>query len=107
MQTHDDDIGHDEGHAGYAVEFDYDHTADAIVCTVTRLTDGGRTSTEHVTVTPVNAADPVTLQNAIAYFDTLMLDELCEDDEDNLDELRTAFRSLFMPLQDAVDMGAA
>lgn len=103
MHIDDEDVGH----AGYCVEFDYDHAADSIVCTVTRLTDGGRTSTEHVTVTHVNDADALTLQNVIAYFDEAMLEDLCDEDEDNLDELRTMFRSMFMPLQDAVAMGAA
>ena len=100
---HDDDIGY----AGRSIDFDYDHATDSIVITVTTLTDGGRTSTEEVSATPVSEASVATLYSAIEWFDSLMLDELCDEDLDDADELRTVFRSIFMPLQDAVAMGAA
>ena len=100
---HDDDIGY----AGRSIDFDYDHATDSIVITVTTLTDGGRTSDETVSVIPVSDADADTLYDAIEYLDSIMLDEMCDYDRDNADELRTVFRSIFMPLQDAVAMGAA
>ena len=99
---HDDDIGY----AGRSIDFDYDHATDSIVITVTTLTDGGRTSNASTSVIPVNDADADTLHDAIEYLDSIMLDELCDDDMDDADELRTVFRSIFMPLQDAVAMGA-
>jgi hypothetical protein len=103
MQFHDDDIGY----AGCSVAFDYDFDTDSIVLTTTTLTDGGRTSDDTVSVIPVSDADARTLRDAIEWLDSIMLDELCDDDMDNADELRTVFRSIFMPLHDAVAKGAA
>lgn len=100
---HDDNIGY----AGRSIDFDYDHATDSIVITVTTLTDGGRTSNASVSVIPVDDADAGTLHDAIEYLDSIMFDEMCDDDMDDADELRTVFRSIFMPLQDAVAMGAA
>jgi hypothetical protein len=100
MQFHDDDIGY----AGCSVAFDYDFDTDSVVITTTTLTDGGRTSDDTVSVIPVNHADARTLRDAIEYLDSIMLDELCDDDMDNADELRTVFRSIFMPLHDAAGM---
>lgn len=89
----------------HSVSYDYDCDADAITVTTTAFTDGGRTSTEHVETVPVNDADVELLADAIRDIDSSMLDELCDEDMDNAAELRTVFRSLFMPLEDAVAMG--
>ena len=102
MTMHDDDIGY----AGCSVSYDYDYDADAITVTTTTFTDGGRTSTEHVETVLVNDAGADVLKDAIADIDPSMLDELCDDDMDDAAELRTVLRSLFMPLEDAVAMGA-
>ena len=97
---HDDDMGY----AGCAVSYDYDYEADSIVITTTTFVDGGRTADENVKTVPVNGADTDLLAEAIRDIDWAMLDELCEDDMDDAAELRTVFRSLFMPLEDAVAM---
>lgn len=100
MNDHDDDIGY----AGCSVDYDYDHATDSIVITTTTFTDGGRTSDEVTETVPVADADAELLAAAIADIDPAMIDELCDDDMDDADELRTVFRSLFMPLEDAVAM---
>jgi hypothetical protein len=90
----------------HSVSYDYDCDADAITVTITIFTDGGRTSDDHVETVPVNDADVDVLTDAIRDIDSSMLEELCDDDLEDAAELRTVFRSLFMPLQDAVAMGA-
>ena len=100
---HDDDMGY----AGCSVSYDYDADTDSVVITTTIFVDGGRTADENVETVPVNDADADLLAEAIRDIDSSMLDELCEDDMDDAAELRTVFRSLFMPLEDAVSMGEA
>lgn len=99
---HDDDIGY----AGCSVSYDYDYETDSIVITTTTFVDGGRTADDNVETVPVNDSEVSLLVDAIRDIDPSMLYELCDDDLEDAAELRTVFRSLFMPLEDAVAMGA-